>query len=407
MSTQNHTYEYERAADSGHDSGFHADVAVVGAGPIGLEVAGACRRLGISALVFDAQQIGQTIYDWPEETRYFSSPERMAVAGIPMQSTHLQLGSREEYLAYLRSVVEILDLDVHPYERVTSIEGETGEQAFSVHTQKTYNSAGVHRYRVRKVVVATGDMAKPHKLGIPGEDLPHVSHFFDNPHRYFRSRLLIVGGRNSAVECAIRAWRAGAAVDLSYRRAELENDHIYSRNHLEISLLTKKKRIGFHPETQPVEIRPGEVLIEDVKPRDYEEAVGKSAEPRRTGESARRTVFEPAGNRRTLAADFVYLATGYEADTSVLSGAGVQFDETGTAPQFDEDTMETTVPGLYIAGTAIGGNTAGYSVFVGTCHDQAVKILTHAFGIRDAGRIVTGSVRARNYPFSRKDIEPE
>ena len=87
---------------------FDADVAVVGAGPIGLEIAGACSRLGISALVFDGGQVAQTIYDWPEETRYFSSPERMAVAGIPMQSTHQQLGSREEYLAYLRSVVEIL-----------------------------------------------------------------------------------------------------------------------------------------------------------------------------------------------------------------------------------------------------------------------------------------------------------
>ncbi len=385
------------------DDSFDADVAIVGAGPIGLEVAGACVRLGISAIVFDTQQVGQTIYDWPEETRYFSSPERMAVGGIPMQSSHQQLGTREEYLAHLRSVVEILDLDVHPYERVTGIESNADttpaaptNTSFSIRTEGTYNTGSRHHYRVRKVVVASGDMAKAHRLGIPGEDLPHVSHYFDAPHRYFRTRLLIVGGRNSAVECALRAWRAGAAVDMSYRRGELENDHIYSRNHLEINLLTRKDRIGFHPLTQPVEIRPGEVVLEDVKPQS-----------RRTGENAQRTVFEPAGNRRSVPADFVYLATGYEADTTVLADAGVSFDESGTAPRFSDDTMETTVPGLYIAGTAVGGNTAGYSVFVGTCHDQAVKILSHAFDIRDADQIVTGSVRSRNYPFSRKDIEPE
>ncbi len=366
---------------------FDADVAVVGAGPIGLEIAGACSRLGISALVFDGGQVAQTIYDWPEETRYFSSPERMAVAGIPMQSTHQQLGSREEYLAYLRSVVEILDLNVHVYERVTAVErddtgaGDAG--GFTVRTERTFIPESRATYRVRKVVVATGDMAVPHRLDIPGEDLPHVDHYFEHPHYYFRQGLLVVGGRNSAVEAAIRAWRAGAQVALSYRRAELDEDHIYSRLHLEINLLIKKGRIAYYPATQPVELRPGETVLANV------ESGGIGRE------------------RTVVASDFVYLATGYEADTGVLEALGADFEPGGNAPVFDDASMETSVPGIYLAGTAVGGNTEGYQVFVGTCHDQAVKILSHAFGIRDLDSIITGTVKTRNYPFSRKDIEPE
>ena len=393
MSTQDLSPKEHRAAD------MDAEVAVIGAGPIGLEVAGACTRLGISAVLFDAGQVAQTIYDWPEETRYFSSPERMAVAGIPMQSTHQQLGSREEYLAYLRSVVEILDLDVHVYERVVSVvsggEPAAGGEGFLLRTERTLNPGATASYRVKKVVVATGDMAVPHSLGIPGEELPHVSHYFDHPHRYFRQRLLVVGGRNSAIEAAIRAWRAGAAVGLSYRRDALDIDHIYSRLHLEINLLIRKGGIDFYPETQPVEIRPGETVLAKVESGES----GESGQDRR--------VFEITEDRRTVPTDFVYLATGYEADTRVLRAAGVAFDGDGRAPIYNGETMETSVPGIYLAGTAVGGNTAGYKVFVGTCHDQAVKILSHAFGIDDVERIITGTVRSRNYPFSRKDIEPE
>lgn len=401
---------------TGKAGALHADLAVVGAGPIGLEVAGAASRLGIRTIVFDAGQVGQTIYEWPEETRYFSSPERMAVGGIPMQTTHQQLGTREEYLAYLRSVVEILDLDVRVYEAVAAVHpvsadtpgaggtppaepepaAETAAPAgFIVETRRSFNHADTRSYRVRKVVIATGDMARPRKLGIPGEDLPQVSHYFDNPHRYFRQSLLVVGGRNSAVEAAIRSWRAGADVALSYRRGELDREHIYSRLHLEINLLIRKGRIRFYPETEPVEIRPGVTVLGSVRSREYRE-----------GDEIR-DVFEITETRREVPADFVYLATGYQADTTVLEAAGVAFDGTGTAPVFDEATMETSVPGIYLAGTAIGGNTAGYKVFVGTCHDQAQRILSHAFDVPATERIVTGTVAGRNYPFSRKDIEPE
>lgn len=401
---------------AGRTEEHHADLAVVGAGPIGLELAGAASRLGIRTIVFDAGQVGQTIYDWPEETRYFSSPERMAVAGIPMQTTHQQLGTREEYLAYLRSVVEILDLDVRVYEAVTAVhpvsadtpgaggtppaEPEPAAQTaapagFVVETRRSFNHTDTRSYRVRKVVIATGDMARPRKLGIPGEELPHVTHYFDNPHRYFRQRLLVVGGRNSAVEAAIRSWRAGADVALSYRRAELDREHIYSRLHLEINLLIRKGRVHFYPETEPLEMRPGVTVLAGVRSREYQD-----------GDEIR-DVFETTEARSEIPADFVYLATGYRADTSLLEAAGVAFDSTGTAPELDEETMESSVPGIYVAGTAIGGNTAGYKVFVGTCHDQALRILSHAFGVRDRERIVTGTVAGRNYPFSRKDIEPE
>ena len=197
------------------------------------------------------------------------------------------------------------------------------------------------------------------------------------------------------MEAAIRSWRAGADVALSYRRAELDREHIYSRLHLEINLLIRKGRVHFYPETEPLEMRPGVTVLAGVRSREYQD-----------GDEIR-DVFETTEARSEIPADFVYLATGYRADTSLLEAAGVAFDSTGTAPELDEETMESSVPGIYVAGTAIGGNTAGYKVFVGTCHDQALRILSHAFGVRDRERIVTGTVAGRNYPFSRKDIEPE
>src|SRR3954470_9617209 len=172
------------------------DVAIIGAGPIGLELAVALKRAGIDYLQFDARQIGYTISWFPPQTRVFSSNERIAIAGVPLQAPDQGKCTREQYLAYLRSVVQEFDLRVNTYEPVVAIDPD----AAGGFVLTTCPAGGPRQSRPRRLVLATGGTDHPRRLGVPGEHLPHVGHYFDDPHKYFRRRVLIVGGKNSAVE---------------------------------------------------------------------------------------------------------------------------------------------------------------------------------------------------------------
>jgi thioredoxin reductase (NADPH) len=329
---------------SAHPATF--DVAIVGAGPIGLELAVALKRAGIDYVHFEARQIGHTFSWWPPNTPFFSSPEFIAIAGVPIQSVDQARITGEAYLAYLRSVVEQFDLHVNTYERV--LRAQRGEDGF---TLRTSTRTGEREYCCRRLVLATGGMAAPKMLGIPGEDLPHVSHHLGDPHQYFRTKLLIVGGMNSALEAALRCWRAGADVTISYRRAKLGRGA--AKRHLlaEVLMWIRRGRIAFLPETVPVEITPEHVVLAPA--RD-----GRRAE----GELIRQ------------AADFVLLATGFVADMGLFAQLGVELQGPRGVPTFSPDTMETNVPGLYVAGTAAGGTQEQYQLFIETCHDHVEKI---------------------------------
>src|SRR5438045_2020378 len=176
------------------------NVILVGAGPIGLELAVAFKRAGIDYVHLDAKQIGYTISWFAPQTRFFSSNERIAIAGVPLQTPDQGKCTREQYLAYLRSVVDGFDLHVNTYEPVIGIERDGAGDGFTLTTRPAGSTRSHH---VRKLILATGGTDRPRRLGVPGEDQPHVSHYFDDPHRYFRRRLLIVGGKNSAVEAAL------------------------------------------------------------------------------------------------------------------------------------------------------------------------------------------------------------
>jgi len=221
------------------------DVAIIGAGPIGLELAACLKRAGVDYIQFDSQQIGYTLTWWPRNTSFFSTTERLAIAGVPIQNNHQQRITGEEYLAYLRGVVEQFDLRINTYEPVIAIQrqGNSATENTEITEGNSVNSfsvdsvadsfvlttrplAGKRRYQTRRVVLAVGDMHWPNRLGIPGEDLPHVSHYFRDPHDYFRRRLLIVGGKNSAAEAALRCWRAGARVTVSYRRTRFDQQRV-------------------------------------------------------------------------------------------------------------------------------------------------------------------------------------
>ena len=346
------------------------DVIVIGAGPIGLEVASTLKRAGVDYLHFDEAQIGSTIQCWPKNTPFFSSPERVAIAGLPIQSIDQNMLTGEAYLAYLRGVVETLDLQINTYQRVRQIE-RTGN-GFLISSLKNQREI---RYGCKKLVLATGDMNSNHRLGIPGEDLPHVKHTFDDPHTYFQNRLLVVGGRNSAIEAAIRCWRAGARVTISYRRAAFDRAHVNSRYHLEIGILVRKGYIEFLPQTELREITPDSITFE------------KTA----------------TGERSAISADFVMLLTGYEADLTLLEQVGAQLTDEDSAPEYDRDTMETSVPGVYVAGTVCSGRGRSHRHLIGTAHEHARRIAREMTG---KSTEAVGTIPSRAYPFTHEDLDP-
>jgi thioredoxin reductase (NADPH) len=323
------------------------EVAIVGAGPIGIELAVALKRRGIDYLHFDAKQVGYTISWFAPQTRFFSSNERIAIAGVPLQTPDQAKASREEYLAYLRSIVLQFDLKINTYEPVTGIVREGGDFVLT-----TAPASGRRTYRARKLVLASGGTDRPRRLGVPGEDLPHVSHYFQDPHEYFNRRLLIVGGRNSAVEAALRCHHVGASVAISYRREQLPEKRIKYWLLPEINSLMESGRIGKYFPTRVVAIAPAHVTLERL---------------------------EQGGERFDVPADFVLALIGYEQDNTLFKLAGVKLMGESASPAYDEMTMETNVPGLYVAGTAIGGTQDKYRVFLENCHvhvDRIVAALT-------------------------------
>lgn len=359
-----------------HPNGFVAqhEVAIIGAGPIGLELAACLKQAGVDYIHFDAQQIGYTMTWWPRNTNFFSTTERLAIAGVPIQNNHQQRITGEEYLAYLRAVVEQFDLPIHSYEPVTAL--KPTPNGFALTTQPL---SGERQYGARRVVLAIGDMHGPNRLHIPGEDLPHVAHYFRDPHDYFRKRLLVIGGRNSAAEAALRCWRAGAEVTVSYRRAQFDDRRVKHWLLPDIEAQIEAGTIRFLPETYPVEITPTHAVLQ----------------PTRNG---------PSGNQPALRVptDFVLLATGFRGDQRLLEMAGVELHGENRVPRCDAETMETNVPGLYIAGTVAAGIQQRYTLFIENCHEHAGRI-TKAITGRWPERL--GAVATRNYHLAFEQIE--
>jgi len=360
------------------------NVLVIGAGPIGIEVASGLSYAGADYIQIEAGALAQTIYNWPERARFFSSPERVAVAGIPVQTPHQEMITREEYLAYLRSVVEIRGLNISTYEKAVSI-NRTGlsEPVFHIITEGLVGGRDIFCSRI---VFTSGDMSFHNKLTIPGEDTVYrnlgvdmVRHSLDDPHLYFGRRVLVVGGKNSALEAALRCFRSGAKVSLSYRRETLEKEHTNSRLYLELSILTSKGYVEFYPYTVPVEFRPGVAVL------------------KKTGAG-----HESTAELMEILTDFVIVATGFHADLTLMEQVGVTLEGVELIPHYNPETMETNVPGVFLAGTAISGGRQTYKDFVGTSHGHTQKIVKQLTGVEN---VPVGTVESRRYPFSKADIE--
>lgn len=323
-----------------------AEVAIVGAGPIGVELAVALKRAGIDYLHFDARQIGYTISWFAPQTRFFSSNERIAIAGVPLVTPDQTKCTREQYLAYLRAIVEQFDLKINTYEPVIKIQ-RVGDE-FILATRRGGDEP---HYRVRKLVLATGGTERPRQIDVPGLGLPHVSRYFQDPHAYFRKDLLIVGGRNSAVEAALRCHYAGARVTISYRRPQFDSTSIKYWLWPEMNGLIQSGKLKAHFNSTLKEIHPGGAVLQGSD-----------------------------GKEINVSADFVLILIGYEADMTLVRMAGVELKDAGQVPVFDPATMQTNVPGVYVAGTAVAGTQGKYQVFIENCHVHTDRILASLTG---------------------------
>jgi len=348
-------------------------IAIVGAGPIGIELAISLERAGIDYLLIEAGQVGDFFMQWPPETHFFSTSEHVALAGVPVHNLNQRPITGEQYLAYLRTLVEMFDLNLRLYEPVSNIKKQ--KEGFLLTTTPL---SGEKQIQCQHLVMATGGMAGPRLLDIPGEDLPNVTHYYPGPHPYFRQRLLVVGGRNSAVEGALRSWRAGAEVIMSYRKADFNFERIKPHMSMDLGDRLSKGEIKFFPSTIPIEITPTHVVLEELE----------------DGEGNGRFHHVPT--------DFVYLATGFVADMSLFAKAGVTLEGESEVPTFNPNTMETNVPGLYVAGTAAGGTQSKFTYFISTSHHHVSKIMKNITGMLPEK---LGTVPARNNAVTWEEVK--
>ncbi len=383
------------------------DVVIVGAGPIGIELGVELQRRGIDFAILDAGPIGSTMQWWAPDTRFFSSPERIAIAGVPLVAAGQDKATREEYLGYLRTVVGTFGLPIETYTRV--VDARRVDDGFELTTLRSAHGVGgpaelvadplcqlsapITR-RARRLVLAIGDMHRPRMLGVEGESLPNVSHFFHDPHYYFGSRVLIVGGKNSAVEAAIRCYRAGCDVTMSYRGARFDPDRIKYWLLPEIEWLIRKGQVRFHPGTVPVRLTPQGALLARcaVAPGDNGDKAELHEAQLERGEHFPNGSLETVVHEdlwRTLddaepqfvEAEHILLLTGYVQDSSLFEALGVKLCGPERKPRIYLDTMETNVPGCYVVGTATAGTQSRTRVFIETSHVHVQRVADAVQGI--------------------------
>jgi thioredoxin reductase (NADPH) len=318
------------------------DVLVVGAGPAGLATAIAAARSGLTAQVIEKGALVNSLLHYPTEMVFFTTPELMEIGGMPFVSPY-DKPTRMEALRYYRRVTDAYKLDVVFDETVVAITRDAALGGDGALVVDTHSARGIRRsWHGRTVVLATGAYDVPNRIGVPGEDLAHVSHYYSQPHPFFRKKVVIVGGKNSAAEAALDLFRSGASVTLVHRGAALgEGIKYWVRPDIENRI--REGSVPAHFETRVVEIRPTTVLVE------------------REG-----TPFE-------LEADAVFLLTGYGADTTLLRNAGVEIKPETCGPALQPDTFETSVSGLYAVGAMVAGVQSG-KIFIenGRFHGEKV-----------------------------------
>ena len=297
------------------------DLICIGAGPTGLACAIDAKRAGLRPLVIDKGCLCNSIFHYPANMVFFTTPELLEIGDIPMTSAG-EKPTRVEALKYYRKTAEHYQLELRLFEAVDRLEGR--DESFVVHTRTT--PGATNRYTSRKIVIASGYYDLPNLLGVPGEDLPNVSHYYTEPHCFWNEDVVVVGGRNSAAEAALDLYRNGARVTLVHRSAELGKTIKYwVRPDIENRIRAGQIRALF--ETRVMQNDPGGVSVE-----------GKH------------------GFTERLPARRVFVLTGYHPDFAFLRAAGIEIDPQTGKPALNSQTLESNVPGIFLAGVVIGGD---------------------------------------------------
>lgn len=310
------------------------DVGIVGAGPVGLAAAIAARRHGLVARIWDRGALCASVVDYPVNMVFFTTNDLLEIGDHPLVSGGPK-ATRREALDYYRKVAEREQLDVVPYTEVTAI--ARASQGFAVSTRVAVASRTVE---CRAVIVATGYYSNPRRIDVPGEDLPHVSHYFTEPHVDWHRDVVVVGGGNSACEAALDLYRAGARVTMIVRGAALKPTVKYW-------------------------VRP------DVENRIAEGAIRALFETRVVAISPDGVTVAHGDETATIAAQRVLLLTGFVADAALVRDAGAEVRGDGSVV-FDGESFETTVPGLFVIGSAGFGERTG-EVFIENGRVHAVR----------------------------------
>lgn len=311
------------------------DAIVIGGGPCGLSAAIEIQNKGLDVLIIEKENIVNSLYRYPTHQTFFSSSIKLSIGDIPF-ITAKEKPKRNDALVYYRQVAELKKLSINSFETVMNVEKQ--KDVFIVKTN-------LNNYSAKHVIIATGYYDNPNKLGITGEDLPKVSHYFKEAHPYFGKKVVVIGGKNSAVDAAIELVRAGATVTVIYR------GQVYSPSVKPWILpgfdsLVRNGEIDMHFNSNVLEITPDTV------------------------------VFEKDGEKHSIKNDYVFAMIGYHPDHSFLERIGIEIEEATGRPTYNESTMETNIKGIYIAGVIAAGNNTN-EIFIENGRHHGALIANH------------------------------
>ena len=318
------------------------DIICIGAGPTGLATAIEAKRAGMRPLVIDKSCLCNSIFHYPVNMVFFTTPELLEIGDLPLVCA-AEKPTRVEALKYYRKAAEHYGIELRLYERVAKVDGRDG--SFAVISNMENGTE--NRYHAKKITVATGYYDLPNLLGVQGEDLPHVSHYYTEPHPYWNQDVVVIGGKNSSVEAALDLYRNGARVTLVHRGKELGASIKYwVRPDIE-------NRIKAGQIRALLQARVEEITSEEV-------------------------VLEQHAQTKRIPAKQVFALTGYHPDYSFIESLGVVLDPESRRPKLDPNTLESNVPGIHLAGVVTGGRHTG-EIFIenGRFHGkQIVQALT-------------------------------
>jgi len=313
------------------------DLLVIGAGPTGLACAIEAQKAGLSAVLIDKGCICNSLFHYPTHMTFFTTSELLEIGGIPFPSPNTK-PSRNEALEYYRQVAAYYNLNVVQYHRVDRVSGAEGD--FAVHTTDRYGRGKA--FHARNLALATGYYDLPNLLGIPGEDLSKVHHYYNDPHPYYGLDVAVIGGKNSAAIAALELWRHGAHVTLIHRGPEMHR-HVKYWIKPDIENRIKAGQIKAYFNTRVTEITPDGISL-------------------RTAEGPHK-----------LHNDFVFALTGYHPDFDFLERLGVTCNGVDRLPVCHKESLESNVPGIYLAGVIVAGSRTN-EIFIenGRFHGQQI-----------------------------------